>query len=84
MITPTVAAGKNTSAIGSPDARLFFEPQNNSTMRSPRSRPINRPRRPVKPSTTASSTVLTTATAASCHASTLAQMCSTMPIENAV
>jgi len=74
MITPTVAAGKNTSAIGRPDARLFFEPQNSSTMLSPRSSPATRPTSQVKASTTANSTALTAATIASCQALTLRQM----------
>ena len=34
MIRPTWAAGNNVPAIGTPDAKLFLEPQNNSTMES--------------------------------------------------
>src|SRR6478735_11957660 len=36
MIRPTASVPKNTSAIGRPDARLFFEPQNSTTVASAR------------------------------------------------
>jgi len=42
MIRPTLDGGNNTSAIGRPDARLFFDPQNSSTIASPRSSRANR------------------------------------------
>src|SRR5271166_684646 len=84
MLKPTVAEGKRTSAIGRPDARLFFEPQNSSTILSPRSSRASWPMTLVQTSTTASSTVTTMATATNSHGSALAQIPCATPIEKAV
>ncbi len=84
MISPTVAAGNSTSAIGSPEARLFFDPQNSGMIPSPRSSWASRPTKVVKTSTTANSAVVITPTSTSCHGLTLVQMRSTTPIEKAV
>src|SRR5271166_1787180 len=84
MVNPTVAAGKSTNAIGRPDARLFFEPQNSNTIASPRSSRANLPTTAVQTSTTASSTAATAVTETNCHGSTLLQIPCTTPIAKAV
>ena len=43
ITNPTSAGGNNVPAIGTPVARLFFEPQNNNTIASSRHRPSHRP-----------------------------------------
>lgn len=39
MISPTSAGANRTPAIGTPDAKLFFDPQNKSTIESSRESP---------------------------------------------
>ena len=84
MISPTEALGKSTSAIGSPDARLFFDPQNNNTVASARLSRASRAVPTVMPSIPASRAVHTTATATMRNGLRVLQMCSAMLIENAV
>ena len=84
MIRPAVALPNSTSAIGRPDARLFFEPQNNSTAASARFSRAVRAVPTVIPSMTANSAPPTTATATTRHGLTELKMCSAMLIENAV
>jgi len=43
LTSPTCAGGNSTPAIGTPDTRLFFEPQNTSTIASSRLSPISLP-----------------------------------------
>ncbi|OBH04499.1 hypothetical protein A5696_04805 [Mycobacterium sp. E2699] len=79
-----MAGGNSTSAIGSPDARLFFDPQNSRTIASPRSSRASRAMTLVMASTTASSAAATTVTETRRHPPTLPQIPLTTPIANAV
>ena len=56
IASPTCAAGNSTPAIGTPAARLFFDPQNSSTIASPRGSRSAFAAYQVTASTTASST----------------------------
>ena len=81
---PTCAAGNSTPAIGTPDARLFFEPQNSSTIWSSRVKPSARPASQVRTRTIASNAMQAAAISARSAAETRCHSPSTTAAPKAV
>lgn len=81
---PMAPPANSTWAIGTPVARLFFEPQKTMVMRSATSKPSSLPNRRVRQSTIPSSTQQTTTRPSSAVGGTCCQRPWTTAALNAV
>ncbi len=84
IMAPTAAAGNSTPAMGTPEARLFLEPQNTMAISSSREKPRARADQVVALMTMVRITAQTASTMAMSCTDTLRQMPSTTAALKAV